>query len=188
MPSQSWVQTLVSQQAQGTFFTTYTTAKTIINPQALYTLPAGFFDVIGKRMKIEAMGSISNIVTTPGTITFQVMLGAVVVFTSGAIQMSTTAHTKLPFRFTAWLTARTLGSSTSATLIGMGEAVSQCFSISAADGTSSHSILMAPNTSPAVGTGFDSTSAQILDFWAGFSISNAANGIQIEEYTVTSEN
>lgn len=188
MPSQSWSQLLASQQAQGTFFTTYTTAKTVINPQALYTLPAGFFDVLGKSIRVDVLGSISNIVTTPGTITFQVMLGAVIAFTSGAIQLSTTAHTKLPFRWTAWLTARTLGSSTSANLIGMSEAVSQCFSISTSDATSGHSILQAPNTSPAVGTGFDSTSALVVDVWAGFSISNAANGIQVEQYQLTSLN
>lgn len=188
MPSQSWCQTIASQQAVGTFFATYTTAKTVINPQALVVLPAGFFDVLGKSIRVDVLGAISNIVTTPGTITFQVMLGSVIAFTSGAIQMSTTAHTKLPFRFTAWLTARTLGSSTSANLIGMSEAVSQCFSISTSDATSGHSILQAPNTTPAVGTGFDSTAAQTLDFWTGFSISNAANGIEIHQYLVTSLN
>lgn len=188
MPAQTWNQTLIAQQAQGTFLATYTTAKSVINPQAVAVLPAGFFAAPGTAIRVDVLGAISNIVTTPGTITFQVMLGSVVAFTSAAIQMSTTAHTKLPFRLTAWLTTRVVGNSTTAQLIGMSEAVSQTFSISTSDSTSSHSIVQAPNTSPALGTGFDSTVAQSLDFWAGFSISNAANGIQVEQYFVTSLN
>jgi hypothetical protein len=41
-----------------------------------------------------------------------------------------------------------------------------------------------PATAPAVGTGFDSTIANILDFWTGFSIPNSGNGIQLYNYTV----
>ena len=47
---------------------------------------------------------------------------------------------------------------------------------------------MVPATAPAQGTGFDSTIANILDFWVGFSISNAANGVQIAQYKVISSN
>ena len=47
-----------------------------------------------------------------------------------------------------------------------------------------HAALMAPNTAPAVGTGFDSTVANILDFWAGFSISNSGNNITVHQYKV----
>jgi hypothetical protein len=47
---------------------------------------------------------------------------------------------------------------------------------------------MAPNTAPAAGTGFDSTIANILDFWVGISVSNAANGIQVYQYFVEALN
>jgi hypothetical protein len=49
-------------------------------------------------------------------------------------------------------------------------------------------MLQCPATAPAVGTGFDSTVANLLDFWAGFSISNAGNGVQIHQYVVSSDN
>jgi len=42
--------------------------------------------------------------------------------------------------------------------------------------------IMCPNTAPAVGTGFDSTIANILDFWVGISVSLATNGIQVYQY------
>ncbi len=188
MSKQTWVETLVTQQGAGTLFNTYTTAKTVINAQALYSLPPGFWE-IGKQLEIEVMGGISNIVTTPGTITLQVMMGSIVAFTTGALQMSTTAHTTIPFWLKALLTCRAVGPTTSANLMGQAVIASQTIAATAvADGTQTHSILLGPNTAPAVGTGFDSTITNVLDFWAGFSISNAGNGIQVQQYSVRSLN
>jgi len=45
-----------------------------------------------------------------------------------------------------------------------------------------------PATAPAVGTGFDSTVANVLDFFAGFSISDAANTVKIEIFSVEALN
>lgn len=190
MPSQGWRQTLASQQAAGTLFATYTTAKSVINPQALVTVPAGFFQNVGQILRVQAWGAISNIVTTPGTITLQVMFGSVVVFTTAAIQLNATAHTTLPFRFDATLTLQAVGNSTTAKFMGMAEVAGVMFTATAGqvDGVNSQTVLQVPATAPAQGTGFDSTAAQTIDFWAGFSISNGGNGIQIAQYTVSSEN
>jgi len=54
MPSQSWVQNLIEAQAQATFFNSFTTAKTVLNPQSLLILPAGFFDRVGKAIRVTA--------------------------------------------------------------------------------------------------------------------------------------
>lgn len=190
MPNQGWRQTLVTQQAAGTLFNSYTTAKSVINPQAIIVLPAGFFDTPGRMMRFQAWGGISNIITTPGTLTFQIMFGSVIVFTSGAIQLNATAHTTLPFRFDATLTCQVVGSSTTAKFMGTGEVAGIMFTNTAAqvDGVNTSSIIQVPATAPAQGTGFDSTAAQTVDFWAGFSISNAGNGIQVAQYAVSSEN
>lgn len=53
------------------------------------------------------------------------------------------------------------------------------------DGANTMTAINAPATAPAVGTGFDSTAAAALDLWAGFSISNSGNGIQIQQYHVS---
>lgn len=187
MSLQTWVETLVTQQGAGTSFATFTTAKTVIPAQALYTLPPGFWS-IGKSLEVDVMGEISNIVTTPGTVTMQIMHGTIVVFTTAAMQMSTTAHTTLPFWLKAQVTCRALGSGTSANLAGQAAIISQTVSVSGADATTGHAALIAPNTTPAVGTGFDSTISNILDFWVGFSISNAANLVRVSQYTVKSLN
>lgn len=189
MSLQTWREILVNQQAAGTLFNTYTTAKTVINAQSLYVLPAGWW-YPGRRMWVHVSGGISNRVTGPDTTTFQVMHGTIVVFTSGAINLTTTAHTTIPFWLDIELTCRAVGSGTSANLIGQGTAQGQMLAMlaSAADNAAGTGYAMLPNSAPAVGTGFDSTVANILDFWVAQSVSNAGNGIQIHQYSVSAEN
>src|SRR5258708_166954 len=180
---------LVAQQGAGTSFGSFTTAKTVINAEALRTLPSGYFS-IGKSLHIKVRGGIGTLVTTPGTIVFQVMIGSVIAFSTGAMQLNATAHTNLPFALDIELTCRSIGASTAATLMGQAVVAGKMLTVTAGqtDGANSNTILLAPATAPAVGTGFDSTIASILDFWAGFSISDAANTIKIEQYKVFEDN
>lgn len=188
MSSQSWNEVLVNSRAAGTALNAFTTAVSILPTGDVFTLPANFFTV-GKMLRVTLTGSISNIVTTPGTITFEFKLGSVVAFTTGAMQLSTTAHTTKPFKLDILLTCRSIGSGTSATL--MGQAVMQSQTVNAtavADGTQTHTMLLAPNTAPAAGTGFASTSALAVDMYCGFSISDAGNQVQMQEYVLESLN
>jgi hypothetical protein len=183
--TQSWQQTLTTQQAAGTLFTTYTTAKSVINPQALVGLPANYF-YPGKALRVTAKGGISNIVTTPGLMNFQVKIGTVAAFDTGNIQLNATAHTTLPFWLEIELTCRSVGSGTAATLMGLCQVTGIMFTRTAGqtDDAQGMQTILAPATAMAVGTGFDSTIANVMDFWAGFTISNAGNGIQIHTYKV----
>lgn len=188
MSLQSWQETLVAQTAAGTALNTFTTPVSLLPAQALFTFPAGFFTV-GRLVRITATGSISNIVTTPGNIVFQAMLGAVIAFTTGNLPLSTTAHTTLPFFLSVLLTCRSVGSGTSATLLGQGTLISQCVARTAvADEAYTSAALTVPQTAPAVGTGFDSTAAQQLDLFGGFTISDVGNQLQVHQYLVESLN
>ena len=189
MSLQGWEELISTQIASGTSFGTFTTAKTVINPQALFVLPAGFF-TIGKRLRIRVQGGIGTLVTTPGTITFQVMIGSVIAFTTGAIQLNATAHTDLPFWLEIDLTCRAVGSGTSANLMGQGMLGGVMFTLTAGqtDAANTSGLFMVPATTPTVGTGFDSTIANILDFFVGFSISNAANTVTVDQYSIESLN
>lgn len=190
MSLQTW-QELVAppMTAAGTGFNTFTTAKTVIPPTSLITLPANWW-VVGKTLRVTVMGSVSNIVTTPGTMAFQIMMGTIVAWTSGNIQLNATAHTTLPFTLEVVLTCRSTGITTAANLIGMGRLNGVMFTKTAAqtDGANTETIIQVPVTAPAVGTGFDSTIANILDFWVGFSISNLGNQIQVQQYLVEALN
>jgi hypothetical protein len=187
MGRNAWGEAVTSQHAAGTLLNTFTTAKSVINAQAQSPLSPAFW-YPGKMMKIEVAGAISNIVTTPGTITLQVMLGTIaapiVAFTTGAIQLNATAHTTLPFWLDIMLRCDTEGSGTAAKLMGQTRATGVMFTKTAGqtDGANTDTSIMAPATNPAVGTGFDSTIVNTLDFWAGFSISNAGNGVRIDQF------
>jgi len=196
MSLQTWGECLVCQKADSPLQTTFTTAKSVFGVDGTdaaaackYTVPAGFF-VPGKTLEINMRGDMSNIVTTPGTITFQVMVGAVIAFTTGAIQFSTTAHTTLPFWLDIDLTCQLEGGGTQAKLMGQAKITSNCISNTAvADSVASDiPTLMGPNTTPALGTGFDSTAAQKIDIFAGFSISNAGNGVRSRQYRLIAWN
>jgi len=189
MSMQTWVEQIAYQPISGTLFNTYTTAKTVITPTALVSLPPNYL-TIGKLLRIKVQGGLSNITTAQPTFTFQVMLGSIVVHTSGAITTSTTAHTLIPFDYEVLLRVNAVGSSTSANMLGQGVLRGIMFVVGAvADPTTyTANTMMCPNTAPAAGTGYDSTIANVLDFWVGISASNAANGIQIYNYSVEALN
>jgi hypothetical protein len=189
MSLQTWQETLVSANTAGTAFNTYTTAKTVLPVGCLVTLPANWW-YVGRTIRVTAMFALSNIVTTPGTLTLQTNLGAVAAFSTGAMQMNATAHTNLPCWYTALLTCRAVGSSTSANLMGSAVVRGLPFTNTAGqtDPVNGYPYLVAPATAPAVGTGFDSTAAQTLDFFAGFSISNVGNQITVHQYLVEALN
>jgi hypothetical protein len=118
------------------------------------------------------------------------MLGAVIAWTSGAINFSTTAHTSLPFWLDVDLTCQVDGAGTQAKLMGQGILTSQAVSNTAAADSVASSLptLMLPNTTPALGTGFDSTASQKTDLFVGFSVSNAGNGVRIRQYRLRALN
>lgn len=182
-----YFQTLNTMQVDGPSLSNSSVATSILAAQAKETLPAQFLRYIGQSLHIRLSGRLSNIVTTPGTLTLDVRFGATVVFTSGAMQLSTTAHTTLPFWAEIELTTRAVGAS--ANLFGQGRITSQALSLTAvADSTTTPATLLMPNTTPAVGSNFDSTSTNIVDVFATFSIANAGNLIQAHQYKLISEN
>lgn len=194
MASQSWAQELVNITAAGTLYNTYTTAKSMLTTATataastgLITLPPNFFQ-LGGRLEIDIDCAISNRVTGPDTFTVQMMVGAVIAFTSGAINLTTTAHTTIPAHGRILLSCRSVGNGTLATLEGQsywnGQMLAQAASL--ADNAGGTGNAMAPNTAPAVGTGFDSTIAQTLDLFVAQSVSNAGNGFQLRQYSVKS--
>jgi hypothetical protein len=188
---QTWQETLINSQVDGSALASSTTATSLLPPAARYTLPANYLQ-IGRMFRIKFAGRLSNIVTTPGTITFDVRMGPtsnIVVFNGGAMQMSTTAHTNVPIVGEVTLTCRAIGNSTNANFMGQGWALSQALSLTAvADSTTTPAHLLMPNTAPAVGTGFDSTVAMVVDLYGTFSINNAGNSVTIHQYSLEALN
>jgi hypothetical protein len=182
MSLQTWGETLISSQVDGTAVTG--TAAAAVEPAAArFTLPANFF-VPGKVLRVNAWGRISNIVTTPGTLTLDVRFNtSSVVFNGGAVSLNVTAKTNVSWRLIMMLTCRTIGNGTVATLLGQGDFTSESV-VGSAAGIANDAML--PASAPAVGTGFDSTVAQTVDLFATFSLTG--NSLTAHQYTLESMN
>lgn len=170
--------------ADGAALNTSVTATSILPAAAKAVIQATSI-FVGRTVHITARGRMSNMNPTPGTITLDVRFGAVVVFNGGAVALNAAAKTNVSFVFDAYLTVRAVGSGTSANLMGVGTLTSEAV-VGGGTGTAITATL--PATAPAVGTGFDSTVDQTVDLFATFSVSNAANGIQVHEYSIESVN
>lgn len=192
-PALSFQEVLITSQVDGTALTNTTTATSIIPASARFTLPSNFFWVPGKAIRVKASGRISTVVTTPGNLTLDVRFGTVaspiVVFNGGASALNVTAQTNATWDFETTLTCRAIGSGTSANMLGVGKWISRASLNGPAVGTTTGvGTVLLPDTAPAVGTGFDSTITNVVDLFATFSVANAANSIQVHQYSLESLN
>lgn len=181
MSYNSWQQTLITQQIDGTALTNSTTATSLLAAAAKFTLPANLLQ-IGTKLRINAGGRISTVVTTPGNLTLDVRFGSTVVFNGGTMALNTTAQTNANWQLEVDLVCRSIGASTSATLFGIAKFISRAALGSAAVGTSGVFVVPLPDTSPTTGTGFDSTASQVVDLFGTFSVANASNSIRCDSY------
>lgn len=184
MSLQTWQETLVSAQVDGPTLTA-AAAATCIPPAALITIPAGWWQ-IGRMLKVTAQGRISCAVTTPGTARFQVRQGAVSIFDSGALNLNIVAKTTVPWWLEIVMTCRAIGNATSANVFGFGTFQSEAVVGSPLPAAGSNGSLICPVGTPAVGTGFDSTIANILDLF--FTQTVATGSLTVHQYKAESLN
>jgi hypothetical protein len=169
--ARGWVETLVSMQADGAALTNTTTITSILHATGLYSIAANRLNV-GDVLIIEASGRISTAAATPGNLDFDVRFGSVSVAASQAMALAT-SQTNISW-FLHWvLTVRAVGGGTTANVMHQG------WFHSAALTTAFNEI---PASAPAVGTGFDSSAAQAVDFRAHWSFASASNTITAHQY------
>lgn len=149
------------------------------------TLPAKYFERIGKSLKVRASGRVSNIVTTPGTLNLYVRFGSIDVFDSGAMTLNVVAKTDVHWDLELELFARSIGSGTLATLIARGNWKSHSVIGSPAPTAGGAGVHLLPyNAAPAVGAGFDSTASHLIDIQGKWSVANAGNSIRMETLAI----
>jgi len=171
MSRQTWQETLITGVTDGPTLTAGTAAS-MLPPQAKFTLPANFFDYVGKQIMVKATGRLS-LAATPGTCTFDVRFGATVVANGGAMVMATESYTNLAWYLEFLLTCRAIG--TSATLFVQGFWTSQMLAGQPATVPKGGLVAMLPwNAGPAVGTAFDSTATQQVDLFFTESVATAS--------------
>lgn len=184
-----YVETVAWQRASGTLFNTYTTAKRVILDTAIWSMPPNY-NVPGRKYRVRVFAGISNIVTTPGLFNLQVRFGTIAspiaAFDTGNIQLNATAHTTLPFFADIIIVAQVEGITTAAKVMGLATCEGIMITRTAGQTDDAQGVqgILAPATAPAQGTGYDSTINNFVDTAAGFTISNAGNGIQIHGYSI----
>lgn len=165
MSRQGWVECTGANTKDGSQLTGTTPTSILPADRARITLQTNEIDSLGKAFRIRAWGKLSSAASSPGTITFDVRFGAVIAATSQAISLATSLSNNT--WIVEWdLIARTVGNSTSATMIHCGKAIGV---------TATAGLVQIPATSPAAGTGFDSTASLAVDFFVTFSSSSASN-------------
>jgi hypothetical protein len=169
MSLQTWSETLISAQVDGTAVNTTASATTILPPAAKFTLPANFFS-IGKVLRVTANGRIST-TTGPPSITFDIRFGSTVVW-NGAAFVTVASLTNKSWELMALLTCR--AKLTSSIVVG------------STGGNANTAVL--PDSAPAVGSNFDSTLAQIVDMQATWSASSASNSVQLHGFILEALN
>jgi hypothetical protein len=130
-------------------------------------LPNNYWSV-AKQWLCILHGRISCVVTTPGTGRIDLRTGpsgTIVAFDSGALNLNIVAKTTVPWLMWILLTCRAIGSGTSSNLMGVGQFTSEAVVGAPANTAGGNGTLNCPVGAPAVGTGFDNTAQNALDFF-----------------------
>ena len=176
------------QPTTGTAKASWTTAASVLDPVGLVTLPPNYL-TLNKTFRTMVWGYLGTTTAQP-TFTFQVQIATLAAFSTGACTTTTTAHVTIPFKIEIFTRVTSVGSGTSAHLTGMARVMGIMFVVSGAtaDPALTMGSLIMPNAAPAEGAGFDSTIANILDFYVACSNSSTSNNIRIYHYSVEALN
>jgi hypothetical protein len=150
------------QQADGVAVTA--AAETVLTQDTILTLPANFFSFVGKVAWFHVAGKESNVVTTPGTLTFRLRynaIGGTILVASGAIIPDPVAVTDNLWTCDLYVKALAVGQLTTAlTLLAYGRV--DLANADASLASDKAKFLPAGGTSVANVTGLDGTVAKAL--------------------------
>lgn len=170
----------IAAKVDGAALTNTTTATSLLPLGALWTFPNEWFSQTGNTLLVRASGRISTLATSPGTLTLDLRLGAVIVATSQAFTLSTSAKTNVSWYLEWLLTLRATGGGTAANFMHQGLFTSEAFGATTVAGEAKTACI--PASAPAVGTGFDETATQKLDMFGKWSVADASNSIQVHQF------
>jgi len=179
MSKQSWEELLLSPVIDATVISN-TVTETIMVPDT--TIPANYFSA-GRTLRVTLIGKMSNVVTTPGTLTLRARWGGVagtVLVASAALALNTAAQTNSTIKIEFLVTCRV--EANPGTLLATGSA---CLGLSA---SVQGRVDMIPASAPAAVGSLDLVSAVALSFTAQFSVNTNPTNLQIMEMKLESLN
>ena len=175
-----------SPRQDGAALTNTVTATSILNVNERWQKPNNFADKLGKRFWGIVHGRMSTVITTPGTLTLDFMIGAIAAFSTGAVSLNIVSKVNVPWVWEFYLEYAVLGSA--AALQGWSRLTSEAIIGSPLPTVGGNGVLLLPSGTPANGTAFDDTASVITDIRATWSVANAGNSIQKTSYILTVPN
>jgi hypothetical protein len=146
--------------------------------QQHFTFPANLFK-IADVMKFVARGIISCAATTPGTATYDLRFGSVIVFSTGAMNLNTTGKTNVPWTLEVDLSIRSIGAGTTAKLWGQGTFSSEALVGAAVNTAGGNSLLNVPVGSLALSPGFSTDTSFLIDSYFTQTVATGSMTAQI---------
>lgn len=178
MAEQYWADPLIVMPVDGPAVSG-TAEASLLDPAVKKQMPGNYFKR-NKKVRVVAHGRVSNIVTTPGTLTFRLKWGSTIVLAATqALVVNTTATTNVSFSLYLDMTCRSDG--TAATFMLEGWVASVAFGATTAVG-----FVLIPLSAPAVGSAVDVTANQFFDLTAQWSLTG--NTLQVHQVTVDAPN
>jgi hypothetical protein len=158
------------------------TSETIIVPDT--TIPANFF-TLGATLRGRIRGVCSNVVTTPGTLTYRIRMGtttlsATAVVASRALGLDTTAQTNAAWTMDFEIVCRVVGASGTCLFTGEVRQFNQLASTAA-----NLLPIFLPSAANAAQT-VNTTVANILSVSAQFSVATSPTNLTAQEYILES--
>lgn len=177
MPNQGWQELVDTITADGTQISN-TTTETIACPD--FNFPAYYMQP-GRTLRVTASGLVSNVVTTPGTLTMRLRWGGVagvVLAASGAIALDTTAHTSYMWFLSLIVVCRTAGSS--GTFLTAGQLWTNDVASATAANLLANPMGSAGASANAAVT-VDTTAAKLLSLTAQFSVATSPTNLTCQQ-------
>jgi hypothetical protein len=181
MGQQLWINPLVTALGDGPTLLA-AAAASCLPTAARCTLPPGApFWYPGKQLRLTASGRISCAAGAAGTARFDVRFGSTIVFDSQPINLNLAGKTGVGWLLELLLSCRTVGGGNAATLFGQGKWTSEAGVGAAAATAGGNAVFLLPyNAAPAVGAGFDSTAAQLVDLF--YTQTVASGSLTLHQY------
>jgi hypothetical protein len=174
---QGYVGPIIVSQGDGPTLSGSSSRTLLLQDQALATLGAQQIDAIGRRFVVRGFARLSTAGSSPGTLTFDLQLGSVIIAASQALALAT-SQSNITLRFEWELIARAVGAT--ASFIHSGEFKS--------DALTGGPLILVPASAPAVGNTFNSSDAAKLGLYGTFSSNSGSNSLTVHGYSVESFN
>lgn len=139
----------------------------------------------GKSWKVLLAGRMTCAVTTPGTGRFDFATGpsgTILAFDTLAFNLNVAGKTNVPWWLELELDARPVGAGTLTQLFGMGRFTSEALVGAPLPTVGGNGSLLLPVATPALGTGFDNTAQNAVDFF--WTPSLATSSLVVHQYKI----